>query len=874
MGMQPESSATIEPADAPVVTPAVPPVPDSTKAGWQQPSLASLFQQLKASPQGLSSVEAQKRLVATGPNEPAPTHRRSLPVQILLLFANPLVGILLFASFVSGVVGDPINASIIMIIVLLSVTLNFYQSYRSQQAAEKLRAQVTPTATVLRDGAWNGVPRRELVPGDIVRLSAGDMVPADARLIDERDLHIQQAALTGESLPVEKQALDVDPEAGGPLEARNAVFLGTSVISGVATALVQFTGSETQFGDIATRLSTRPPETEFERGTKQFGFLIMRTVFFLVMFVFVVTVVGNKGTPLEALLFAVALAVGLTPEFLPMITTVTLSQAAVHMSRQHVIVKNLEAIQDFGSIDVLCSDKTGTITSGQMTLDGSLDPMGAHSDKVLLLASLNSSLQTGMKNPLDEAIVQSSHPETQAYTKLDEIPFDFERRLLSVVVASGAQGHAGERMIITKGAPESVLKVCTTYEVEGQTFPLDATNLPKCEATYENLSANGYRVLAVAYRPVGVEKAYNKDDEHDLSLMGFLTFLDRPLADAASSIEAMKRDGVQVKILTGDNELVASHVCSQVGLGGGRVVLGDEIDGMTEQGLAHVVEGNNVFARVSPAQKHRIILALKTRSHVVGYIGDGINDAPSLHAADVGISVAGAVDVAKDAADIILVEPGLVVLHNGILEGRKAFGNVMKYLLMGTSSNFGNMFSMAAASLFLPFLPMLPTQVLLNSFMYDLAQVTIPTDNVDAAFIVKPRRWDISIIRDFMVFIGPISSIYDFLTFFALLWLFKAPEQLFHTGWFVESLATQTLVLFVIRTAGNPFRSRPSLPLAITTVAVVLVGMILPFSPLASFLGFVPLPLDFFLFLILLTVTYLLVVQVAKRRLMRRWLGE
>lgn len=874
MGMQPESSATIDPADAPAITPALPPVPGSAKAGWQQPSLTSLFQQLKASPQGLSSAEAQKRLVATGPNEPAPTHRRSLPVQILLLFANPLVGILLFASFVSGVVGDPINAGIIMIIVLLSVTLNFYQSYRSQQAAEKLRAQVTPTATVLRDGAWNGVPRRELVPGDVVRLSAGDMVPADARLIDEKDLHIQQAALTGESLPVEKQALDVDPEAGGPLEARNAVFLGTSVISGVATALVQFTGSETQFGDIATRLSTRPPETEFERGTKQFGFLIMRTVFFLVMFVFVVTVVGNKGTPLEALLFAVALAVGLTPEFLPMITTVTLSQAAVHMSRRHVIVKNLEAIQDFGSIDVLCSDKTGTITSGQMTLDGSLDPMGTHSDKVLLLASLNSSLQTGMKNPLDEAIVQSSHPETQAYTKLDEIPFDFERRLLSVVVASGAQGNAGERMIITKGAPESVLKVCTSYEVEGQTYPLDATNLPKCEATYENLSANGYRVLAVAYRPVGVEKAYSKGDEHDLSLMGFLTFLDRPLADAASSIEAMKRDGVQVKILTGDNELVASHVCSQVGLGGGRVVLGDEIDGMTEQALAHVVEGNNVFARVSPAQKHRIILALKTRSHVVGYIGDGINDAPSLHAADVGISVAGAVDVAKDAADIILVEPGLVVLHNGILEGRKAFGNVMKYLLMGTSSNFGNMFSMAAASLFLPFLPMLPTQVLLNSFMYDLAQVTIPTDNVDAAFIVKPRRWDISIIRDFMVFIGPISSIYDFLTFFALLWLFKAPEQLFHTGWFVESLATQTLVLFVIRTAGNPFRSRPSLPLAITTVAVVLVGIILPFSPVASFLGFVPLPLDFFLFLALLTVTYLLVVQVAKRRLMRRWLGE
>jgi Mg2+-importing ATPase len=845
-----------------------------TGGAFQQAPLTSLFKQLNSTQQGLTSQEAQERFARFGPNEPAPAHQTPLVLQVLLFFANPLVGILLFASFVSALVGDNVNAGIILVIVLLSVGLNFFQSYRSQQAAERLRAQVAPTATALRDGKWVEVPRREIVLGDVVQLTAGDMVPADARLITERDLHVQQAALTGESMPVEKEALDVDPEAKGLLDARNMVFLGTSVISGLATALVIFTGRNTQFGDIATRLSTRPPETEFERGTKQFGFLIMRTVFFLVLFVFVVTVAGHKGTPLEALLFAVALAVGLTPEFLPMITTVTLSQAAVHMSRQKVIVKNLAAIQNFGSIDILCSDKTGTITSGEMTLDGHLDPSGKPSDKALLLAYINSTFETGMKNPLDQAIVQheqADHLDISGYSKLDEIPFDFERRLLSVVVE--VVDH-GERLMITKGAPESVLAVCTAYEVDGQSHQMDEAGHKLCQTSYEDLSANGYRVVAVAYRPVEVQQAYRLGDEHDLTLVGFITFFDRPLPDAASSLEAMRRDGVQVKILTGDNELVARHVCSQVNLDGGRIVLGDDIEKMNDVALAHVAEQNNVFARVSPAQKNRIILALKSRSHVVGYIGDGINDAPSLHAADVGISVSTGVDVAKDAADIILFESGLGVLHNGILEGRRAFGNVTKYLLMGTSSNFGNMFSMAAASVFLPFLPMLPTQILLNNFLYDLAQVTIPTDNVDPQFIVKPRRWEISIIRDFMVFIGPISSIYDFLTFAVLLWVFQAPEELFQTGWFVESLATQTLVLFVIRTIGNPLRSRPSVPLTVTTLLVVLVGIVLPFTPLATFLGFVPLPWGFFVFLVGATLTYLLLVQLAKGRIMRRWLNQ
>ncbi len=476
--------------------------------------------------------------------------------------------------------------------------------------------------------------------------------------------------------------------------------------------------------------------------------------------------------------------------------------------------------------------------------------------------------RVGSGNPLDEAVLQHDHPDIHAYRKIDEIPFDFERRRVSIVVE-----HEKERLLITKGAPESTMPVCSRFELNGQEHPLDADSRARSEATYRELCARGFRMLAVAYSAVPQQDAYRADDEKDLVLAGFLTFSDPPLESAKLALRNLKRDGVQVKILTGDNELVTQHICSQVGLNGGRIILGNELERMTDTALAHVVEQTSVFARVSPAQKNRIILALKHRSHVVGYLGDGINDAPSLHAADVGISVSTAVDVAKDAADFILLERSLNVLHEGIIEGRKAFGNVMKYLLMGTSSNFGNMFSMAVASLFLPFLPMLPTQILLNNFLYDLAQVTIPTDHVDRTFIHKPQRWNVSMIRDFMIYIGPISSIYDFLTFFALLKVFNASEQLFHTGWFVESLATQTLVIFIIRTAGSPFRSRPSLALTATTISVVMTGILIPFTSLGKVLGFMPLPLAFFLFLAGATGTYLLLVELVKRRLMRRLLG-
>jgi P-type Mg2+ transporter len=815
---------------------------------------------------GLTSAEAEERLKQFGPNDPAPARRHSALAELVLLFANPLVIILLIAAILSGFVGQLLDAVIIVGMVAIGIAVNFYQTYRSTIAIENLRARVAPTATVLRDGRWQEIGRQRLVPGDTVRLSAGDLVPADARLLQSRDLYVQQAALTGESLPAEKDASGVG-DSSGP-DARNLVFLGTSVVSGTATAAVTATGRQTSFGDIAERLAARPEETAFDRGLRQFGSLIMRAVVFLVLFLLVVSILLHHNT-LESVLFAVALAVGLTPEFLPMITSVTLARGAVVMARKKVIVKHLSAIQNFGSIDVLCSDKTGTLTTGNMVLEDALDPFGKPSKRTLELAYLNSKFETGIRSPLDVAILKQPSATDEGFEKRDEIPFDFERRRLSIVVERGAK-----RTLITKGSPEGIFPLLAAYESEGESQPISDETLARFHTQYEDLSCRGFRVLAVAYANVPSQAAYSTVDERNLTLTGFLTFGDPPLADAGEAIAALKKDGVEIKIITGDSDLVSNTICGQVGLDAGKIVLGTELEKMSDSALGHVAEQTTVFARVSPAQKNRIIMALKHRSHVVGYMGDGINDAPSLHAADVGISVSTAVDVAREAADIILPEPGLHVLHDGILEGRRAFGNVMKYLLMGTSSNFGNMLSMAGASLFLPFLPMLPTQILLNNFLYDMAQITIPTDNVDDAYVRAPQHWDIGLIRNFMVFIGPISSIYDFLTFYVLLRLLHAGPEEFHTGWFVESLATQTLVLFVIRTSGNPFRSRPSRPLMATTLGICGLGTLLPFLPFGAKLGFTPLPAIYFAFLAAAAVTYLLLVEAGKRLLMRKTLGK
>ncbi|HSQ56504.1 MAG TPA: magnesium-translocating P-type ATPase [Gemmata sp.] len=810
---------------------------------------------------GLTSEAARERLRRFGPNQPAAEKSTHLIWELLQLFENPLALVLIAAAGVSVWLGDHTGAAIIVAIVSVGAAINFVQTYRSTRAIRRLREGVAVTATVLRDGEWKEVPRREVVPDDIFRLMAGDLVPADARLLTARDLHLQQGVLTGESFPVEKEA---GPTRDGPIDPsdRYSVFFGTSVVSGTATARAVATGPATAFGAIACRLASHPPETEFDRGTRRFGLFITQTVLVLVFFVFLVNAALERD-PLESLLFAVALAVGLTPEFLPMITAVTLSAGAVRMARRKVVVKHLAAMQNLGSMDVLCSDKTGTLTSGAMQLVKATDPLGQLAERPFKLGYLNSTFETGIKSPLDAAILSRENFDVSSCRKVDEIPFDFERRRLSVVVDS-----LDGRLLITKGAFESVVECCSHYETGGNTLPLDSASRERIAEESGALGAQGHSLIAVAVKLASGQEVFRADDERGMSLVGFLAFFDPPREDAAQVIRALKHDGVVVKVLTGDSELVARHVCAQVGLDAYRVVMGEEVAGMTDSALGAVAEEAMIFARLNPAQKTRLILVLKARGHVVGFLGDGVNDAPSLRTADVGITVSTAADVAKDVAEVVLLEPGLGVLHAGIIEGRQAFGNVMKYLLMGTSSNFGNMLSMAAATAFLPLLPMLPVQILLNSLLYDLAQLAIPTDRVDRSYLHKPRRWNIAIIRRFMLVIGPVSSLFDFVTFAVLLFVFHASESLFHTGWFIESLATQTLVIFVIRTGKNQFHSRPSRALVLSVLISLAVGAFLPFSGFAGPLGFVGLPVTYILFVALATILYLSLVEVVKRRVL------
>jgi Mg2+-importing ATPase len=829
---------------------------------------ASIGQALAASAataRGLSSPEAAARLQALGPNDLAPPRRFETVRELLRYFANPLVLILLVASAVSAAFGQPVSAVIIALMLVLSVALNFTQAYRSHRAAARLRRQVGQTATVIRDGVEREVPVREVVVGDVIHLKAGDLVPADGRLLSTRDLFVNEAALTGESLPREKQAGPGALAPGGLGEAVTAVFRGTSVISGLGVAVVVATGPATEFGRVATSLVARPPETEFERGTRRFGFLILQVVIFLVLFVFLVNALLKRNL-LETFLFSVALAVGLTPELLPMIVSVTLASGAVRMARKKVIVKQLAAIENFGSMDILCSDKTGTLTHGEITVDRHLNVMGENDEAVIRLAALNSVYQTGLRSPMDDAILKHEHPAVAQHERVDEIPFDFQRRRVSVIVRDD-----GRRLLITKGAPESVLPACTALEVAGTAAPLDAPARATADALFRRLSADGYRALAVAYRPVSDQGAYSVADERELIFVGFAAFLDPPHEGVAETLRTLRADGIEVKIITGDNELVTEKICREVGLDSGVIVLGEDVERMSDPALGAVAERTTVFARVSPIQKNRIVRALHARGHVVGCLGDGINDAPALRSADVGISVQNAVDVARDSADIILLEKRLSVLHDGVVEGRRSFGNIMKYVLMGTSSNFGNMLSMAAASLFLPFLPMLPLQILLNNFLYDLAQVPIPSDRVDGTYMRKPKRWNIGFIRRYMLLTGPLSSVFDFATFAVMLWVFEAGPALFRTGWFVESLATQTLVIFVIRTAGPPWRSRPSRGLAWGVSTCAAAGALLPFTPLAPWLAFTPLPPLFFGFLLVMVTAYLGLMEVVKRWFYRRY---
>lgn len=824
--------------------------------------LDELLRELGTSTAGLSEAESASRLNRDGPNDTAGGESVALRGEWLRTLANPLLGILLFAGVASAILGQKSDVLIIAAIVVSSSALDLWQTTRSRRAVTRLQSSVAPTAKVYRDGASVLLPRSRVVVGDVVQLAAGDLVPADLRLLQARDLHVHQSALTGESLPVEKVTVRESLTESGP-ECPALLFLGTSVVSGTATAVVVATGSRTAFGDVIARLGARPDETEFDRGMKSFGNLILRTVFVLVLFILVVHLSFGRNA-LDSLLFAVALAVGLTPEFLPLITTVTLAEGALAMAKQKVIVKHLASIQNLGSIDILCSDKTGTITSGEMSLDAALDPFGVPSERALAAGCLNSAFQTGLASPLDAAIL-TAHAPPPGYEKTDEIPFDFERRRLSVVLR-----HDAELVMVSKGAPEGILPGCSHYEAAGRVEPLGEEARERCRETFRRLSEDGFRVLAVACRSVSGPDGHTVDDEREMTLLGYLTFADHLLEGTRESISRLQRDGVSIKILTGDNELVTAHVCRQAGLDVGSIVLGPDILALDAEGLGRVAERNTLFARLSPAAKHRIIRALKSRGHTVGFLGDGINDAPSLHGADVGISVAGAVDVAREASDIILLERRLDVLHAGIMEGRRAFANVRKYLLMGTSSNFGNMLSMAGAALVLPFLPMLPTQLLLNNFLYDVAQVTIPSDRVDAALLEKPARWDVRNIQRFMLVIGPVSSGYDFLTFWLLLRVFHFDPIRFRTGWFVESLVTQTLVLFVIRTMDLPWKSRPSALLFVTTALVTGVATLLPYLPFAERLGFAPLPLVYLPTLVVLVTTYLAMVELVKRRVLVR----
>jgi Mg2+-importing ATPase len=808
---------------------------------------------------GLTQQEAEKRLEKYGPNVVVGGRKRSRISMILSYFKSPLVIILVLAGSISAFLGDVVNASIIYFVVGMSVVLGFYQESKAENAAAALRERIRTTATVNRDGHKVELSVSDIVPGDLVYLSAGDMVPADGTVLSVKDLFVDQAALTGESFPAEKDAAP-DNEAKEDLDRTDLAFMGTSVVSGTATMRITKTGSSTAYGKIAKELAGIEPETEFDRGLKKFGYLIMQVTLLLVVFVFFINALFKRDI-LTSLLFSVALAVGLTPELLPMIVTINLAKGAMEMAAKGVIVRKLSSIQNFGSMDTLCTDKTGTLTQNVIDLTSHLDVNGKEDDNILLMAQLNSSLQYGVRTPLDDAILKHQPLDLTKYARIDEIPFDFVRRRVSVIVSDGSR-----TFLISKGATLEMLSTCSLYQDDSQQLPLTDNIRNKIRAQYEEMSKEGRRILAVAIRHVEKSSSYTVKDEAGMVFVGMITFTDPPKQTATASLQMLKESGITLKILTGDNEFVARHLCETLNIKVDAIVTGDEIRQTSDAALERIVEETNIFARVTPDQKNRIMIALHKNGHVVGFMGDGINDAPSIRTADVGISVDNAVDVAKAAADIILLQNDLTVLTQGVQEGRKTMGNSMKYIMMGTSSNFGNMFSAAGASLFLPFLPMLPSQILLNNLLYDISELAIPTDNVDAEYMRAPRRWDMHFVRQFMAFFGPVSSIFDYLTFGVMLFVFAAPPALFQTAWFLESISTQSLIIFVIRTRRTPFyKSHPSKPLIVSTLATVIVPMLLPFTPIGRLVGLVIPPPTFYLVLAVFITTYLALAETLKR---------
>ncbi len=849
---------------------------------------AGVYARLVTRAEGLTSEQAAVRLAEHGPNSLARDQRPGFALMLWRSILNPLVVLLAVLATVSFSTGDPRAGTVMVLMIVLSVGLRLYQEAKADSAAAKLKAMISVSATALRDGSPQEVPLAHLVPGDVVQLAAGDMIPGDVRLIQAKDLFVSQGSLTGESFPIEKHTVETAGAAVAPLDLPTIAFLGTSVESGAATAVVVATGKETYLGGMAESLSVQPPQTAFDRDISRFTWLLLRFMFVMVPLVFVINGL-TKGSWTQAFFFAVAVAVGLTPEMLPMIVTVCLSKGAVAMGKKKVIVKRLNAIQNLGAMDVLCTDKTGTLTMDKVSLERYCDVMLQESDEVLALAYTNSNFQTGLKNVLDRAVL--AHEETHAraripeVVKIDEIPFDFDRRMMSVVVRT----PEGMDLIISKGAPEAIFARCASYQLAGKVLTMDHGRIAELKAEYERLNGDGFRVLAIATKrspPKGAgpdnTTPYGKADESDLILQGYVAFLDPPKDTCTVAISDLQRHGVVVKVITGDNEIVARKICTEVGLTVGVALIGADVERMTEAELADSAEATTLFARVSPAHKQRIVKALQSRQHIVGFMGDGINDAPALHTADVGISVDTAVDVAKESADMILLEKSLRVLDEGVLEGRKVFANISKYVRMGASSNFGNMFSVLGASIFVPFLPMVPIQILTNNLLYDLSQTTIPTDAVDAEQIERPKPWNIKALTRFILFIGPCSSIFDYTTYLMMLYLFgcwntSTPAQtahsasLFQTGWFVESLLTQTLIIHVIRTNKIPFfQSRASWPVFGMGLLIIALGAGLVLSRAGRYLGFTDLPGLYWPLLGLTLVCYLALTQGVKVWLLRR----
>ena len=823
---------------------------------WSK-DIKSCFSDLQASANGLTTGEAKKRFITYGANSLKSKKQSGTFILLLGQFKSPIILILIAATILSLFLHNYVDASIILSIVLISGLLGFWQEYSASNAVAKLLALVQIKATVLRDGKQLEIPVENIVPGDIVILNAGDIVPGDCLIIESKDVYVDEAMLTGETFPVEKE-VSVLPVGTTLAQRTNAVWMGTHVVSGNAKVLVVLTGKNTEFGKVSERLILKSPETEFEHGIRRFGYFIGEVTLVLVVIIFAINVYLHRPV-LEAFLFSLALAVGLTPQLLPAIISINLAHVAKKMAKKKVIVKRLASIENFGSMNIICSDKTGTLTEGTVKVQAAIDTKGEASDKVLLFANLNASFETGFTNPIDEAILNFKKIDLKGYQKLDEIPYDFLRKRLSIAVK-----HGDDTFMVTKGALSNILDVCSTAEMKEGSLVNIASMQQEIQKQFEDFSNDGFRTIGIAYKKLSTDSPINREDEKDMTFLGFLTLFDPPKAKIADTIEILKKLGVSLKVITGDNHLVAASISKKMGLVDSKILTGPELHKMSDAALLRRVGSVDVFAEIEPNQKERIILAMRKAGNVVGYMGDGINDASALHAADVGISVDTAADVAKDAADIVLLAKDLGVLVEGVLEGRTTFANTLKYVFMATSANFGNMFSMAGISLFIPFLPLLPKQILLTNLMTDFPEMAIATDNVDVEMINYPRRWDIKAIRKFMITFGLVSSVFDYLTFGLLLLILHANMSQFRTAWFLESVVSATLIVLVIRSRKPFFKSKPGKYLLIATLSIALLTIILPFTPIGNVFGFSPLSFTTYLFLLLIVILYVIAAEITK----------